>query len=541
MSNNTWSQTAKLTASDAALEDFFGYSVSISGDKAIVGAHGNDDAISNSGSAYIFSLSNNTWSQTAKITASDAALEDFFGYSVAISGDKVIVGAFGDDDNYANSGSSYIYVLTNGTWAQVAKLTAADAAASDSFGQSVSISGDKAIVGARFNDDNGANSGSAYIFELTNGTWTQVVKLTAADAAAYDSFGESVSISGNKAIIGAYGDDDNGSNSGSAYIFELTNGTWAQVEKLTAADAAADDYFGYSVSISGDKAIVGSFSNDHNGTDSGAVYFFGAVPIDNTAPTITLTGANPQSIIEGNAYTELGATASDDTDGDITNAIAIVANSVDTNAVGSYTVTYNVSDAAGNPATQVTRTVNVLADTDGDGVADINDNCSNTPNADQADNDNDNIGDVCDPDDDNDGILDGDDNCPLFAGQVTVGVIDNLSFEVGTSDKSFNISTPPTGQGPFTYTFGLQGAFLGNFIIDTNNNQTGTITGVDPNDSNTWPSVNPALINQGITGAAHTFFQVSVTDANGCQSAQYRVRIDILPADTDGDGSSRCI
>jgi len=150
---------------------------------------------------------------------------------------------------------------------EVAKLTASDAAADDLFGRSVSISGDTAIVGAVFDDDAcptdpDCNSGSAYVFVKNGATWTRTAKLTASDAAADDFFGDSVSISGDTAIVGAPRDDDAGSFSGSAYVFVKNGATWTQQAKLTASDAAVNDFFGFSVSISGDTAIVGAFFDD---------------------------------------------------------------------------------------------------------------------------------------------------------------------------------------------------------------------------------------------------------------------------------------
>jgi len=152
----------------------------------------------------------------------------FFGFSVSISGDQAIVGFFGDDDNGGNSGSALIFEKLAGTWIQVAKLTASDGVMGDQFGESVSISGDQAVVGAKFNDLSGSissNFGSAYIFVKGDGTWPQSLKLTASDGAAQDRFGNSVSISGNQALVAAVFDDDNGSNSGSAYIFVKGDGT----------------------------------------------------------------------------------------------------------------------------------------------------------------------------------------------------------------------------------------------------------------------------------------------------------------------------
>ena len=155
------------------------------------------------------------YAETAKLTAADAAANDQFGFSVAISGNIAIVGAHRDDDAGTDSGSAYLFDVTTGN--QLFKLTALDAASADNFGRSVAISGNIAIVGARLNDDGGANSGSAYLFDVTTGN--QLFKLTASDAAASDFFGESVAISGNTAIVGALFNDDAGSDSGSAYLF----------------------------------------------------------------------------------------------------------------------------------------------------------------------------------------------------------------------------------------------------------------------------------------------------------------------------------
>ncbi len=144
---------------------------------------------------------------------------------------------------------------------QLAKLLPDDGAAGDVFGESVSISGDVAVVGARLDDDNGNASGSAYVFRWNGSAWVQQAKLTASDGAAGDFFGFSVSISGDVAVIGAFFDDDNGINSGSAYVFQKPVGGWVdmtQTAKLTASDGAANDIFGHSVSISGEVAVVGA-------------------------------------------------------------------------------------------------------------------------------------------------------------------------------------------------------------------------------------------------------------------------------------------
>ncbi|WP_036841644.1 Ig-like domain-containing protein [Polaribacter sp. Hel_I_88] len=332
-SNNIWTQEAKLTASDGAANDFFGQSVGISGDKAIVSAHGDLNNLANSGSAYIFNFDGNIWSEEQKIKASNPSSGDRFGFSVAISGDKAIISAFADNkDNFTpDSGSAYIYNFDGNIWSVEQKLIASDAAANNRFGFSVAISGDKAIIGS----DNDDNIGSAYIFNFVNNIWTQEAKLIASDGATADGFGESVAISDDNAIIGAYGDDDNGSNSGSAYIFSFTNNTWSQEAKLTASDGNVGHYFGLSVGIiagnaivgakyssnfgaayiyslvnnvwtqeikltasdgtwsdnfgnsvgiSGNKVIIGADFDDDNGSNSGSAYFY---ELGNTPPTTT--------------------------------------------------------------------------------------------------------------------------------------------------------------------------------------------------------------------------------------------------------------
>jgi len=273
-----WSQMAKLTASDGTMFDSFGVSVAVSGTTAVVGAHLDDDCGSNSGSAYLFEDNGTAWVQTAKLTASDGAVDDYFGGAVSVSGMTALVAANMDDDCGSGSGSVYVFENNGTAWVQVAKLLPSDGEAYDAFGVSVAVSGTTAVVGAYADDDCGSNSGSAYVFEDNGTAWVQVAKLLPSDIAAGDAFGFSVSVSGTTAVVGAQWDDDCGSASGSAYVFEDNGTAWVQVAKLLPSDGAADDWFGRCVSVSGPTAIVGAFYNDDLGTSSGSAYIFTPIP-----------------------------------------------------------------------------------------------------------------------------------------------------------------------------------------------------------------------------------------------------------------------
>ncbi len=259
-SGTNWSQQAKLTAADGTANDTFGGSVALSGDTAVIGALRDGDDVNgvDSGSAYVFTRSGTTWSQQTKLTASDGAAGDVFSISVALSGDTAVIGADLDDNKGDNSGAAYVFTRSGTTWRQQAKLTADDGAADDIFGIRVALSGDTAVIGAARDDDKGDNSGAAYIFIRSGTSWSQQAKLTAADGAANDRFGTRVAISGNAAVIGAILDDDKCDNSGSAYVFIRSGTSWRQQAKLTAADGAADDVFGWSVALSSDTAVIGA-------------------------------------------------------------------------------------------------------------------------------------------------------------------------------------------------------------------------------------------------------------------------------------------
>ena len=251
-------ETQKILASDGAAGDNLGKSVSIDGDYSIVGANGDDFNGDNSGSAYIYYNNGTNWVEQQKLTASDSNNGDEFGSAVAISGNYAIIGSSYDDDNGENSGSAYIFFNNGTNWVEQQKLTASDSNNGDEFGSAVAISGNYAIIGSSYDDDNGENSGSAYIF-FNNGTsWVEQQKLTASDGTVGDDFGFSVSISGNYALIGSNYDDYNGEHSGSAYVFYNNGNSWVEQQKLTASDGAANDDFGFSVSISNSLAIVGA-------------------------------------------------------------------------------------------------------------------------------------------------------------------------------------------------------------------------------------------------------------------------------------------
>jgi len=273
-SGTTWTQQQKLVANDGAAGDYFGRSVALDGDTAVVGAYYDDDKGSQSGSVYVFVRSGTTWTQQQKLIANDGAFLDFFGNSVALNGDTLVVGAENDNDNGFFSGSFYVFVRSGTTWTQQQKLVPGDGAANDYFGKSVALDGDTAVIGANADDDNGSKSGSVYIFVRSGTTWTQQQKLVANDGAAMDVFGNPVALDGDTLVVGAEYDDDNGSSSGSVYVFVRSGTTWTQQQKLVANDGAANDYFGNSVALDGDTAVIGAYYDDDNGSKSGSVYVF---------------------------------------------------------------------------------------------------------------------------------------------------------------------------------------------------------------------------------------------------------------------------
>jgi hypothetical protein len=284
-----WSGTliedARLTASDADAFDHFGSSVAISGGTVAVGAA---EADARCGAAYVFEKPIGGWSGTlvedAKLTASGATELDWFGKSIAISGDTVVVGAWGDSNFY---GAAYVFEKPIGGWSgalnEDAKLTATDGKASYFFGSSVAISGDTVIVGADYSDGGPglAASGAAYVFEKPIGGWSGALvedaKLAASDADPFDYFGGSVAISGDTVVVGAWGKSD--FRYGAAYVFDKPIGGWSgtliENAKLTANDAAAEDWFGYSIAFSGNTVVIGAVRADcADGADCGTAYLF---------------------------------------------------------------------------------------------------------------------------------------------------------------------------------------------------------------------------------------------------------------------------
>ncbi|MFL5330019.1 MAG: beta strand repeat-containing protein [Gemmataceae bacterium] len=284
---NVWTQQQRLVANDGSSADNFGISVALSsdGNTAIIGAWMDTVSMANQGSAYVFTRSGTLWTQQQRLTASDAGAQDYFGLSVGVSGDgnTAIVGAYADDIGAnVDQGSAYVFTRANSAWTQQQKLTATDGSGGDSYGVSVAIStnGFWAIVGAYYsNVGANADQGAAYVYQASAG-WAQQAKLTASDGAASDLFGVTVALAsdGATAAVGASCDDITSNvNQGSAYVFTRAGTVWSQQQKLTAGDGAANDQFGGTVALSadGNTIVVGSFLDDVSAnTDQGSAYVF---------------------------------------------------------------------------------------------------------------------------------------------------------------------------------------------------------------------------------------------------------------------------
>lgn len=299
-----WVFKQKLIAGDRRVSDSFGTSVAIFGNFAVIGAEEKDvdlQKLANVGAAYVFYRgADGIWREHQKLIPSDYAANDFFGHSVAMHGNYIVVGAYLSDKDAAgnavsNSGCFYVFELDNANgWSLKQKLTALDRRTGDCFGWLVAVHGEHIVVGAYQDIKNAEGTGSllnassAYIFgRQPNGSWIQQQKIVSSDRNSGDFFGYSVAISGQTVVIGAYGEDDDiqGGNpkqlAGSAYIFEqASNGSWTQTQKLNAPDRTMEDRFGYAVGIDGGSILIGTYLEDDNAegqqylSAAGSAYLF---------------------------------------------------------------------------------------------------------------------------------------------------------------------------------------------------------------------------------------------------------------------------
>lgn len=257
-----WSQRQKVTSTPRGVGAQFGNAIGVNGNTMVVGARFDSTTASQAGAAYVYVLSGGTWTQQAVLLANDGAVADKFGYSVAISGDTIIVGSYNDDAPLSNGGSAYVFVRSGTTWSFQQKLTASDGTADDEFGNSVGIVGDTAVVGAHFADIPGTSSaGSVYVFRRTGTIWNQTQKLasTAGPFGVFGNyFGESIATSGTRIAIGATGDNTPETAAGAVYVFADTGGSYSLQQKLTISNGTNGDIFGCSVAIEGNTLVGGA-------------------------------------------------------------------------------------------------------------------------------------------------------------------------------------------------------------------------------------------------------------------------------------------
>lgn len=300
-SADTWSQQAKLTADTTAYSGF-GSSVAVAGDVAVIGVpNANVGDAAAQGIAYVFTRSGSDWTERSMLVDNDGAQSDHFGQAVAMAGNTILVGA---NSGNGGTGAAYVYTGAADSWSLQQKLTAIDAGLSDEFGREVAIYGDTAFIGADSEDGAGTDIGAAYVFTRSDGVWTQQQKLTATDGASWDKFGGSVAVYGDVGVVGAYQDED---NRGSAYVFMLSGGAWSEQAKLTATCTnAVVCLFGDAAAISNNVALISS-TGDY--MFKGAAHFF-TLPQAAAAPVVAVD-VSPDSLSFGQEAT-ITATATGD-------------------------------------------------------------------------------------------------------------------------------------------------------------------------------------------------------------------------------------
>jgi len=261
-SGASWSEQARLIGADGVMDDGFGWSVAVSGNTAVIGARNKQVGMNVfAGQAYVFVRSGTSWSEQAKLVRSDGSHDEYFGTSVAVSGNTALVSApFKQVGAKADQGQVYVYVRSGSAWSEQAKLVSSDGAAGDAFGYSLALDGNTAVIGA-FRKQVGINlvQGEAYIFVRSGAAWTEQARLIAPDGEELDYFGLSVAISGDTAVIGApYKVVRMHTDQGQAYVYVRSGTSWTQEAKLSGSDGASGDEYGSAVAVSGDNVIIGA-------------------------------------------------------------------------------------------------------------------------------------------------------------------------------------------------------------------------------------------------------------------------------------------
>ena len=286
---HVWVREAELIAQDGAIGDMMGVSVDVSDGRVIAGAWFNNHAGTNSGAAYIFEQVDGQWIQTTKLIANDASTQDSFGRQVAIEGDVCVVTAPLDDDNGASSGSAYVFQF-DGSWFQLQKLIAKAGTRDEQFGLGLAMEGERIVVGAPWADD---GTGKAHIFDRGNVMFFETAVLADPNGESMDQFGFGIDVDEDVIVIGSYLDDDAGENTGSVFIYELGIDGWILNHHMMPFESNVGVEFGVSVSIKDSTLLVGSRYAIVDGLQAGNVTVF-----ENWQEQSVLVSPNPTAAAE---------------------------------------------------------------------------------------------------------------------------------------------------------------------------------------------------------------------------------------------------